>query len=332
MKTRPSRSFIYLALVMVFLLVIGLIVVGVLASENRLPSQFEQTRNSQLPFNADNATWLVYLMQSETANASFTPITYTADMSPTAPPYFVYATFTAYAETATWIARNTSPTPYYTPTYPYDPELYEMRRREELGLITSGGPTEYARFYMTETALVEAYQTIQALTPTPTPSVTLTPSPTALATFTPGVSIQGCVWQWARQDLPELGVTVLQEFIDLDMPQVEVRVEAYGENCLDPNNSSTVNYFAAMTTDFYITNQVDDLADEDALAEFAVSAYNVVMDLPQESLPARPGYLDITFTAETQSKHFRAMFDEVKAALDDGLSGNDLLEAFGGVQ
>jgi|GEM_PF-2949276 len=300
MNRKPSRPFVYLALVMVFVLVIGLVVVGVLVA-NRDTSMFQDVTRV-LPI-AINQTTAYKALQTETARAA---IYYTADMSPTALPQ----------------EFNRTPTP------PYDPELYARRQSEARGLITSGGPTQYAIFYATETELVRAYQTAQNFTATPTPSLTLTPSPTALATLT-APAYRGCGWMWARQDLPDVTVRAQTALDDAGIKDTTVRAEAFGENCTDAA-SNRVNYFAAMTTDYYLEVAVDDLADEDALGNFIGAAYTVLLALPAAELPALPGYIEITFTSAGEKRHVRMMFDEVEAALADGLAGRALYAAVGG--
>jgi hypothetical protein len=53
--------------------------------------------------------------------------------------------------------------------------------------------------------------------------------------------------------------------------------------------------------------------------------YEHLKQLP--NLTAQPGYLDVTFTAGGESKHFRTMFQMIRAALEQGLSGQALILA-----
>jgi hypothetical protein len=309
MKPKPSRTFVYLALIMVFLLVLGLVVVGMLISSNRAYSPFDLTADCLCVF---NPTVAVYAIQTETAKAESTPFYYTADMSPTVALYELC--------------------PFFHPTPPYDPELYERRCKEMFGLITGGGPTEYARFYITETALVAEYQTMQSLTATPTPSLTLTVSPIALATSTTeSASFTQCAYSWAHRDLPDV-TTLAQAALDkIDIPKTTVRADAYGEDCIDLDTNK-VKSFGAMTTDFYLTVELSNLGDQTALADYVSNVYTALIALPQDSLPARPGYLDMTFTSTAETKHLRTTFDEIKSALDKGLTGANFLDALDGLR
>ena len=332
MRTKPSRTFVYLALVMVFLLVAGLIVVGMLVTTNDIPSEPGFTRVAAL---ATNSAMVASSLQTLTATL-LTPIYYTADMSPTAAMVMSPMTATAYRRnleasfgTATKIAL--SATPFVTPTYPYDPELYEQRQREYLGLITGGGPTEFARFQATETALVIAYQTAQHYTPTPFPTLTLTASPTAIATGTL-TGFGGCVWQWAQQDLPDVTILAQKALDEAGLTGVTVHAQDYGENCNDPANTSRINYFATMKTDFYVDALVKNLSDGTVLADYVVKVYAALSAIPEDKLPARADVLRITFSdATSQSKLLFTSFDQVRAALEKRLSGAGLLEALGGL-
>jgi hypothetical protein len=139
------------------------------------------------------------------------------------------------------------------------------------------------------------------------------------------------VWNWARQDLPEVGRLALQAFIEAEMSEVSVRAEAYGENCID-GATNTVNYFAAMTTDFYASVDVDNVTDEDGVAEQVINIYNTLITLPEDEMPAKLGYLDIVFNPPGgPSKRLRTMFSEIKTALEAGLAGEDLLDELGGL-
>ena len=46
-------------------------------------------------------------------------------------------------------------------------------------------------------------------------------------------------------------------------------------------------------------------------------------------MPAPPGYLDIIFTADSQSKNFRAMFSQLKPLIDAGKGSAELLKVGG---
>jgi hypothetical protein len=306
MNGKPTRTFVYLSLMMVFLMVLGLILVGFLAAANRPLSPLELPETQMFL----NPTTEAELQRRATLTAitskTFTPIPYTADMSLTAP----------------MPQRFITPIPTITP--PYDAELFATREWLMRVLQSGGGPTQFAEFWATEQALIATYQ--GTVVPTPTQAITWTVTPT----FTqPPYS--GCGWQWAQQDLPEVASTALGALTRAGMAYVDVRAEAYGENCFDIVTNE-VNYFAAMTTDFYLTAPAGDFSKLDALGDFVQAVYEALITLPADELPARLGYLDITFTHPDGTKRLRTMFDQIKAALADGQEGEALLTALGGLR
>lgn len=185
-------------------------------------------------------------------------------------------------------------------------------------------------------------QTRPPVTVSPTHRVTLTPSSTALpphsatptphvtnsSTATPSPAYVQCAWQWASQPLPEITQQAQDWFTEAEF-RAGVFVEAYGENCLDYRSGTpTTANFAAMTTDFYLNIYSLNLTNAPALAESYMKAYELLVEFSAEAdLPARLGYLTVTFNAPGYFTTVRAMFSEVKALLADGLAGQDLLEA-----
>lgn len=390
-RSRPNQTFVILALVLIFTLVVGLVMVASLAKDNQ-------------PFLADDQTTTAILGTNHQLMTNVAQTTIT----PAAPnPSETYAAQqTAWAGTQTALAAG---------TYPYDKELYLQRQMMFLGLNTSGGPCDYAIFQATEVALIATYQGTALPTPTAdiledidgpcgfylqwgtegaetaiarmtqtavsstTPTLRATASPTAthnapyeptqyaqrqatLASFataagpptyvlfyaeetrivsayqgtptatfppsaTPGTASgtsTPCPFMWARKDLPE--ITQLAQ-IALQYGYVSnfrngidsVRVEAYGE--------SACASFMAMTTDFYLRLETDDLSDE-AIAERMLHAYYALTDgLEIWWLPARFGYLDIRFVKGSDERPVRTMFSKIEAALKQGLTGAALLTA-----
>lgn len=179
-------------------------------------------------------------------------------------------------------------------------------------------------------------------TSSPIRQVTFTPSPTAIpphsatpaptvttsGTVTPSPAYLQCAWQWATEPLPEITQLVQDWFTEAEF-RAGVFAEAYGENCLDYRSGTpTVAYFAAMTTDFDVNIYSLNLTNASALAESYVKAYELLVAFSAEAeLPARLGYLDVKFFAPGYFTTIRAMFSEVEALLDDGLTGQALLEA-----
>lgn len=305
MNRKPSRTFVSLALIMVFVLMIGLVVVGMLATSDLStgePSLY-MTVSAIL---ATNSLMAENIAQTQTA--TFMPVYYTADMSPTALPYF-----------------TGTPTPAPS-IYGYHEGLSEAGQTAVWILMTSGGPDEYATFFAQETAFSSVSQTVQSLT------ATLTPSPTALPTNTAlGSGVVRCAYSWAHRDLPDVAVLAQNALESAGIANNSIRADAYGEECINFSTNTVVS-FGAMTTDFYVTAQLPNLNFPNTLANYVMDVYAVLSDLDQDSLPARLGYLDFTFTSGTTTKYLRTTFDNIEAALDKNLSGQKLLDVLGGLR
>lgn len=207
-----------------------------------------------------------------------------------------------------------TPTATSSSTTPYEPTLYAERQAMLRDFETAAGPATYVQFYATETALVSAYWGMPTNTPTPT-----------------SVAFGSCAFQWSNRDLPaitNLAQIALSMYTD---GNITVRVEAYGENCLD--SKGTIQSFGAMTTDFYVTVTADAMTDDQMTAALVMRIYQAFTDgLEGVPLEAQPGYLDITFKTGNGQKHLRTMFRTIETAEGQGLEGKALLDALGGLQ
>jgi hypothetical protein len=219
---------------------------------------------------------------------TFTPIPYTADMSPTIMPRF---------NTRTATPTLCPPSDVVCP----GGNATMSAADKVMVLMASASAPEFGQLAQTATAL--------AITPTPTP--------------TSGIHDSNCAFSWAHQDLPEIATAAREAFSTISMAKIDVlRADAYGENCNRADGS--LSYFAAMTTDFYLSVEVTDLSDFNQLAQIVRTAYTVLSEL-KVKLPAQAGYLDIVFSAGEQQTHFRAMFGQIKASIDAGSSAPALL-------
>jgi hypothetical protein len=70
----------------------------------------------------------------------------------------------------------------------------------------------------------------------------------------------------------------------------------------------------------------------EAITQNIVIIYTVFSTLPEDKLPARLGYLDFIFMSGMQTRRLRAMFNEYKTAIDAGKTGQQLLDALGGLR
>lgn len=323
MNPKPTRNFIILWTLLIAVFLGGLIVAFILAQQNSDPQPQDFTRTYQIPV---NETVVVLLHQTQTAAAArpsptLTLPPYTANDSPTAPflpsptqtlpPYDASMSPTALpppAQLTDWAASMTARALTPSPTLcPYSDVICPggnatlSPAQQVMVLMASASAPEFGQLAQTATAY--------AVSPTPTPAV----------------HDSNCVFNWARQDLPDVTNIVQTALNDAGIAFVTARAEAYGENCI--RQDQTISYFAAMTTDFYLTIPLNSLADEERLGQVVAATYAMLTAIPEESLPARLGYLDITFAAGEQAKRFRAMFDQLRPLVEAGESGAALLKA-----
>ncbi len=261
---------------------------------------------------------------------TFTPIPYTADMSPTAIPL-------------------PSRTPTASPTLcpPSDVvcpggNATMSPGQEVMVLMASAKAPEFGQLAQTATALagspsptmnVPQTQTAQVLKLIPTDDfyANLMQTATALVQITstpePSSHDSNCAFMWAHRDLPEAAVAAQTAFTNAGVDSIGViRAEAYGENCM--TSDGKLSYFAAMTSDFYLTATVTHLDDTNEIAQIVKTAYNTITTL-KVKLPASPGYLDILMNADGSSKHFRAMFSQLRPLIEAGNAGAELLATGG---
>lgn len=163
-------------------------------------------------------------------------------------------------------------------------------------------------------------------TPSPSsPPATTTPIPSLTPTST--ISYTQCIWNWATQPLPALSEDLESDLqTALHLP-LTAYAEAFGENCFD-GRTNQVAYFAAMETDFYVTVQVEALADREALGQAMEQILTVILShFPVEATPGpRPGYITITFVADTEQLRLRLTWPEAESTLVRGLHGASLLD------
>ncbi|MDQ2691795.1 MAG: hypothetical protein M3Y68_07185 [Chloroflexota bacterium] len=147
-----------------------------------------------------------------------------------------------------------------------------------------------------------------------------TPSPTP--TFPP--DSQNCGYQWAYQDLPELSSSFQGSIQELQA-EAQASAFAYGENCVLPDG--TVAQFLPMETDFNVTLQVADLADENALGEWIVNVMQVIEGIPDDQIVGpRPGRVSMTFQSAGSQQVINFYIDQYEN-LPAGLSNAEIYQA-----
>lgn len=135
---------------------------------------------------------------------------------------------------------------------------------------------------------------------------------------------QDCGYQWAYEDLPGLSSN-FQQSIQALQSEAQARAYAFGENCIRPDGS--VATFLAMETDFEVTLQVDDLANESNLGEWIVKIMEVIESIPQEQIwGPRPGRVSILFQSDGEQQNVTFYIDQYQK-LPPGLNSLEIFKA-----
>lgn len=133
---------------------------------------------------------------------------------------------------------------------------------------------------------------------------------------------QGCGYQWAYKDMPELS-SDFQESIQLLQPEAQAVAFGFGEDCIHADGSVT---FIPMETDFNITLQVGDLSDDEA-GEWVLKIMQVIDTIPADQIIGpRPGRVSIIFETNGQRKGAGFYIDQYHA-LPAGLSNAEIYRA-----
>ena len=171
----------------------------------------------------------------------------------------------------------------------------------------------------------------------PGPTTDILPPPKLLATLAtphidqgpdgavtvPPYGSQGCAYQWAYQDLPELSgqfLAMLQQV----QPEAQGNAYAFGENCIREDGSAT---FLPMETDFNIILPVGDLSDEADLGDWIVKVMQLIENLPPDQIIGpQPGRVSIVFQSSGQEKTVNFYIDQYRA-LEAGVSSQEIYQA-----
>ena len=133
-----------------------------------------------------------------------------------------------------------------------------------------------------------------------------------------------CGYQWAYQDLPELSSSFQQSLQTLQ-PEAQANAFAFGENCIRADGS--VASFTAMETDFNVTLQVADIANDAALGEWIVNIMKIVTAIPPEQIIGpRPGRVSVIFQSGDQQTGVNFYIDQFQKLSSD-LSPAEIFQA-----
>ena len=119
---------------------------------------------------------------------------------------------------------------------------------------------------------------------------------------------QDCGWMWAEQDLPELSHS-FQQSLQALQAEAEANAFVFGENCVHFDGS--IGDFHARQTDFRITLQVHDLANESDLGAWIVKIMQIITAIPPEQIVGPiPGQVFLIFQSGGDQKALSFGIDE----------------------
>lgn len=163
---------------------------------------------------------------------------------------------------------------------------------------------------------------------TPTLAPVLPSQNDVLPTTTPETGSSGqCAYTWTTRSLPEVTEEVSAAFNRAGLYHVEVKAEAYGENCINIV-TKTATGFTVMETDFRTVAKVGDVQDQEALGEILYRVIETLLSLPLDTYPGtRMGYAGVRFTDGVSEVNLWFELHAGKEAVEQGLRGSALLDA-----
>lgn len=130
---------------------------------------------------------------------------------------------------------------------------------------------------------------------------------------------QGCGYQWASKDLPELSSKFLQAIQQLQ-PSAQANAYVFGEDCVYADGHAD---FSAMETDFNVTLQVNSLTDANECGEWVVKVMQVITNIPKEEIVGpRPGKVSMLLQAGSEQKYINFYIERYQS-LPVGLSSTE---------
>jgi hypothetical protein len=133
-----------------------------------------------------------------------------------------------------------------------------------------------------------------------------------------------CGYQWAYQDLPALSRNVQQSLQALQ-PEAQATAFAFGENCIGADGS--IVRFIPLETDFNITLQVNDLANESELGEWIVKVMQVIVAIPTDQIVGpRPGRVSLGFQSGSDQQVVSFYINQYQE-LQPGLPPDEIYQA-----
>ena len=139
-------------------------------------------------------------------------------------------------------------------------------------------------------------------------------------------SSQNCFFTWDSQPLPGLTSKVQTALNAARLTRVSANVQAYGENCTDPQTNKPVR-FSTLETDFYITVKIANLTDKATMGNILEKILVVLEAFPVGQIPGpQPGNIAVSFQAGSERLNLVFTVPAGKSARQKGLHGAALID------
>ncbi len=189
-----------------------------------------------------------------------------------------------------------------------------------LSALSGCAPLLSALKTKTPTPLVE----VATSSPAPYPT---TPTPDTSTSAGTGAEPANCAFVWDNRPLDLETNMVQAAFQAKGMNDVSARLQAYGENCIDPDTNQVVR-FTTMETDFYLSFQVESLEDTETLGNRLADSLQVLRSFPEDTFPGpMPGRVFASFNGGGQIQNLSFDMQQAAKALDENLRGSALIQA-----
>ena len=154
------------------------------------------------------------------------------------------------------------------------------------------------------------------------PQTVILPSPAAAQTDYP--SSEPCAYVWASKDLPELTEELTTLYVPANIPDLQVRASAFGENCL--NEDGSIREFLTRQTDLTYSLELG-VSDRQVVGETIGKILEVLVKVPESQFPgSNTGDMTFQFIESNGLlTTVRGGREELISAYQAGKRGADLL-------
>ena len=166
-----------------------------------------------------------------------------------------------------------------------------------------------------------------AVTGTPEPDPVLDPNwtPPSSGSGQSSNDDQPCTWTWHTENLPDHTDEVSDFLTGLDFEVIDVRASVFGENC---SKNGEVTRFAAFATEYDVEVNVEADVNPEVVAADIITL--LINEFPADTTPGpNPGTITVKVSDGTDTLDLRADGRLARNAVEEGLTGIDLLMAVG---